>query len=370
MLDKKLIFIQSTYGDAHQMIRFIELRKHYNESVLLAFERTYYETTRKIDYVRLGTVENGNLAGRILVYLKALKIIFKNVSGTKGSDIYFYGFDLLPLIVLANVFRQCRLIFEIPDLRAPFFEDKISTKILLKVLRVSMKKIPKTVVTSELFVTGFLRNNSFQTGPYFVLENKVHLEDNTLPVRMENSEIVIGYFGVIRCEQSLKILLEFLEVSHGYRLIIYGIFSGISDHQKALMLSHPKVNYKGEYKSPEDLREIYAQIDISWVAYPYSAGKKEGNFKYARTNRYYEAGFFRIPMIGNQFAGDARFIEEFDYGITLDLGNMMESVEDMKKISPEKLESWKANLRKAPVSDFMSTDEDYFPLLESLKGEG
>lgn len=352
------------------MIRFIELRKYYNESVLLAFERPYYETTQKIDYVRLGTVENGNLVGRILVYLKALKIIFKKTSGTKGNDIYFYGFDLLPLLVLVNAFHHCRLIFEIPDLREPFFGDKISTKILLKVLRISMKKISKTVVTSELFVTGFFRNNSFQIGSYFVLENKVHLEDNTLPARTGNSEIVIGYFGVIRCEQSLKILMEFLEASQRYRLIIYGFFIGISDHQKALMLSHPKVNYKGEYKSPEDLREIYGQIDISWVAYPYSAGKKEGNFKYARTNRYYEAGFFRVPMIGNQFAGDARFIEEFDYGITLDLGNMRQSVEQMNKISPEKLESWRANLRKAPLSDFMSTDKDYLPLLESLEEEG
>ena len=93
MFNKKLIFIQSTYGDARQMMRYKELAKNYQESEVLAFERSYYDTTNNIKFVSLGKIDHGKYFGRILKYLKAVQIIKRNRSLILNNDIYFYGFD-------------------------------------------------------------------------------------------------------------------------------------------------------------------------------------------------------------------------------------------------------------------------------------
>ena len=367
MIKKRLIFIQSTYGDAHQMIRYVELCKHYQESKLLAFERAYYKSTKDLDFISLGNIEHGKILGRIGTYIKAIKFIFKAKADHLENDIFFYGFDLLPLLVLANSFLRCRLIFEIPDLREIFFSKSLFSFISVKMIKVTLKKVPIVVVTSELFVSKYFKNNEIDVNKYFEIENKVHLSQNVPGAGKETrSLITIGYFGVIRCERSLEVLLKFLDTSQRCQLVIYGYFMKIPEEIKNTILSHPKINYRGEYKSPDDLSTIYEEIDISWIAYPYAHGNEDGNYRYARTNRYYEAGFFKKPMIASHRSGDAKYVKELKFGMVLNLGNVQDSLGKLGQLNFEKIIKWETVLSRIPDHYFQTTENDYHPLLEAL----
>ncbi|KAA3634389.1 MAG: hypothetical protein DWQ02_11470 [Bacteroidetes bacterium] len=367
MLDRKLLFIQSTFGDAHQMVRFFELKKHYREAQLLAFSRMYYESTKEVNFINLGKVRHGHLFSRILVYFNALKIISSQQSDDRPSDIYFFGFDLLPWLALSRRFKRSRLIFEIPDVRDKFFQKTLMTNLMKWFFKSSIKFVSAVVVTSELFHSRFLRVNGIQPKHWFLLENKVHLTDNELKPKLQNREIVIGYFGLLRCERSLLVLKELVDKSENFKVVIHGYFMNISEDLQSAIINHSKISYKGTYKSPQDLSEIYSQIDVSWVAYPFHDPQEEGNFRYAWTNRYYEAGFFGIPMIGNAHSGDAEKIIRNNFGMILDLSDITKAVNDLSKLDKEIIQEWREALSKTPVSEFMSTDEDYKPLIKYLQ---
>jgi succinoglycan biosynthesis protein ExoL len=366
MIDRKLLFIQSTFGDAHQMIRFLELSKHYKESQLLAFERTYYETTQAIDFINLGEIHHGKLISRISVYFKAMRIIFNEKSTNSPTDIYFFGFDLLPWIAVFGTRNKCRLIFEIPDIRESFFQRNLAARLMKSLLKYSLKPVFMVVVTSELFVNRFLKNHAIVPENYCVLENKVHLPDNALPLKEMGLEIVIGFFGLIRCEKSLQFLLQLLDSTDKFKLLIYGYFINISQETQTRIKEHPKVSFKGAYKSPQDLKKIYSQIDLSWVAYPFQDPSKDGNFRYAMTNRYYEAGFFRKPMIGNKHSGDAEKIEANAFGLTLDLNDFKGAMKSLTELNRDKVDQWKQNLKASSIIDYKSTDNDYNVLVNKL----
>lgn len=349
------------------MVRFFELKKYYKEAQLLAFTRLYYESTKEVDFINLGTIKHGDLVSRIEVYFKALKIISKQQSKDLPTDIYFFGFDVLPWLTLAGRFKKCRLIFEIPDIRDKFFQKSLPSRIMKRILKFSMKSISAVIVTSRLFQSGFLKLNGIPSEPWFLLENKIHLTENKLKPKSQRQKIVIGYFGLLRCERSLLILKELVDRSENFSILIYGYFMNIPKDLEIAVKNHPKISYEGTYKSPQDLARIYSEIDISWVAYPFHDPSKDGNYRYAWTNRYYEAGFFRIPMIGNTHSGDAEKIVDNNYGMSLDLSDIEKAVVELSNLDKAKIQQWEKELTKTPLNEFMSTDEDYYPLIKYLQ---
>ncbi len=206
-----------------------------------------------------------------------------------------------------------------------------------------MRSVSVLVVTSEFFVTRFLKHNFIIPENYCVLENKVHLDDNELPQKEAEPDIVIGFFGVIRCEKSLRFLLKVLDDSDKFKLLIYGYFMNISNSVQTQLQGHPKVIFNGAYKSPADLKKLYSQIDLSWVAYPFHDPAEDGNYRYAMTNRYYEAGFFRKPMIGNKFSGDAEKIVNNNFGLILDLSDFENAIKSLSELNREKINHWRKN---------------------------
>ena len=367
IINKKLIFIQSTFGDAHQMIRYLELSKYYLESELLAFERPYYETVKNIDFISLGKINHREFLKRFYLYIKAIFLIKKSKSKTLENDVFFYGFDFLSILVFSRKFIKSKLIFEIPDIREIYFINNLVSKLFIKILKLSIERLSIVIVTSDLFITGFLNKNNIKLEKYFLIENKVHFLDRTGIINKEkDSLITIGFFGLIRCERSLKILIEFLNSTSEYNLIIYGYFMGISEGVIKEIKSHSKIKYKGTYKSPDDLSKLYSEIDISWIAYPFSL-KLEGNFKYARTNRFYEAGFFKIPMIANIQSGDAHYVNKYNIGININFSDINIAIDKLKMINAKEISIWKKEIEKINVRAFQATEDDYDLLLNHLK---
>ncbi len=79
-------------------------------------------------------------------------------------------------------------------------------------------------------------------------------------------------------------------------------------------------SFNGAFKNPDDLERIYSENNINFVVYDNS----QENERIAMPNKYYESGFFNIPIVcaENTYVGK-RVLEE-DMGWTI--GNKSEEI--------------------------------------------
>jgi len=371
VLDRELIFIQSTHGDAHQFGRYNDIKGIYERSKLLGFERDYYEAVSHANNISLGFIQHGSYCNRVVTYLRALKTINGCVVDYRNTDIYFYSLDFLPFLIFFRL-RRCRLILEMPDLRDVFFGDSVRSRVVRLAVRLMISFLNNIVFTSDRYVT-YLKSKSIKHNLSIVIENKVRLSGinnhkNTRKGSLARGKIVIGYFGLLRCETSLRVLLNVLEASEGLELIVYGYFMNINEILQYKFTTNSKVSYRGTYISPDNLSAMYEQVDVSWICYPYS-DSLEGNYRLARTNRYYEAGHFMKPMIAAKGTADADRVEELNCGVIVDYDDFEATLKSFSLICRENIEIWRANLFNLSKTYFKSSDCDYSELFYVLGQE-
>ena len=78
--------------------------------------------------------------------------------------------------------------------------------------------------------------------------------------------------------------------------------TGSGEFLSACLISREKcaqaeyVTYRGPFVSPDELPEMYAGVDLVWGAYLHG----ESNARWARSNRYFEAGYFGKPIFAQK----------------------------------------------------------------------
>ena len=356
MQKSKLVFLLSCWGDAHQMSRVNGLDTYYDVEIL-AFERGI-ESHSNYSFHSLGRLENGKYFNRIVTYWRVFIFLFKTLS--KDKKYYVFGFDNLLLFYLVSLlrFRKYFIIYEIPDLRELLFGHKIVNRISRWLDRIIVKLPKITVLTSKGF-ENYYKKQGISLPGLMIIENKLHLPKRQIveSVPSTSDRIVLGYFGYIRCTRSLDILYELCKDVESIQLHLRGIFMVSNDTLIKKIIDLDNVTYYGTYSSPSDLEMMYDQIDISWVAYPYTKCET-GNFQYAMTNRYYEAGFFQKPMIGLVGTEDGRRIEELEVGFNCELGDIEKTISLLKaNLTTTEISLWQNNIRKLDPNVFVMSDE-------------
>ena len=373
---EKIIFIISAWGDSHQLNRVHNLSKLGYETVTWAYTRDYYPSKIISPNLLLGRINHGKYWRRVTTYFRSIILQVRNLPRSQCA-FYVFGFDNLIIILLLKVLynRNITVVYEISDIRDFELKGGVFFKVITLVYYWAIRLISLLIVTSEEFVTEYLANRIPEANIcYQVMENKV----DSLEVRyssfdgqfqkskgIEERLVVIGYFGLIRCSRSLDILLELLNNTEAFSLVIRGKFIGIEDLQIKRLIDHKYVQYLGTYHSPDDLFHIYNDIDVSWICYPYS-GLDIGNWRWARTNRYYEAGYFQVPMIAAIGTVDSRNAEKYGIGWSVDLRDKSEAVKALMSITMDSIESKRSNYHSVRKESFVISD-DYECLNNKLK---
>lgn len=368
----KIVYLLPVVSQARYHKRVQEMTRFGVQSEILAFERTYYQGKPWPDgYHSMGHLKHGH-------YFKRLPILFKAVSivcdaANKSKVIYAFSLDTLLIAWLATrqTKEKVKLVYEVGDIRQILLGNGVINLLLRWIERYLLHKVGIVVVTSEAYVSGYFRGIQQLTNVrYQVIENKLDpLETSLFPrpvMRKKTDDILrIGYFGLIRCRHTLKVMQELARQGSGrIQVYIRGIFMSLKDQETA-MQSAAFIEYGGPYISPDDLPNLYNNVDMVWACYPYNSADP-GNWRWARTNRFYEACFFRRPMFVQLHTEDSRAVETFDIGVSLDLKDIEMTINRIMQIKTTDIEKWQMNMNDLPREVYMLSNE-HEQLMEALK---
>lgn len=337
-------------------------------SVLYFERRSYPGEELSCQHKSLGIISHRNYLKRLLPFIKSSWLIRKWAKD--NSFIYAFGLDMFLLAWVATLGYKKKLIYEVGDIREALIGSGLKNRMFRLLERFLVKRSELLVVTSEAYLSEYFSAiQDLENVSSFVMENKLvrgwfNEKNNHYFSSNRNDHITIGYFGVLRCARSWDILKTLAEEGQGaYRVYLRGV-SRIIELKKEMGINH--LEYAGPYLVPDDLPEMYGKVDLVWACYPYQA-KGKGNWQWAKTVRFYEACYFKKPLIVQAGTKDGQVVQDYDLGLVIDMNEGVEKVvKCLQDISWEDIARWKENLLKLPEEIYLHTDE-HKRLIEKLK---
>src|SRR6185437_3834257 len=275
--------------------------------------------------ISLGQIAHGKYLKRIWRLAVALLTLLRHRGLFRDAEvIYAFGPDCLVLCVVASLLlsmRRRRIIYELADVRHVMLETSVKGMLLRWVERVALKSTELVVVTSEAYRDDYL--SAMQHYPAMsttVLENKL---TPPLPAPLEvtlppdrRMTIRIGWFGLLRFAESWELLVRIAE-QYPDRISVYVRGYPISLPDFASRVQRVEnLRYGGSYSSPGDLAQLYAEIDVSWVVYGVGTDRQR---QWMLPNRFFEAIYYRVPIIAARGSLLAERVEELGIGWAVDV---------------------------------------------------
>ncbi|MBD9375299.1 glycosyl transferase family 1 [Rhizobium sp. ARZ01] len=179
------------------------------------------------------------------------------------------------------------------------------------------------VTSSPAFVENYFRPLSGIEAPVFLLENKVLELDEDAPsvpgprCPGEDAPWRIGWFGALRCRKSLDLLSRFSRAMEGkVEIVVRGrpTYAELKDFD-TFMRGEPFMSFRGAYRNPEDLGEIYSEVQFCWAIDFFEEGL---NSAWLLPNRVYEGCRYGTVPIAIKGTETARYLAGKQIGLTLD----------------------------------------------------
>ena len=359
-----VILVNSCFADSHQLNKIDFFEKNDYDLCVLSIKRNgYYEPRRLYDHILIGLIHSSHT--RFLCYYKLW--VNLNKFYKENSIIYVFGQDFLLVTVLFKLFHsKIKIIYEIPDLRENQFYGGLFGFISNLINKFTVSRTDLIIFTSRNFINFFIKKK-YNLPKSYIIENKISFNQsyrsrNHLP---KKDKLRIGYLGLLRCKYSLDFLYKLAKENNKVEVHLHGIF--LNSLNKKNIYSENLLNnfiYHGPYNSPNDLEYIYSTIDLNWVYYPHSK-LKNGNYLYARTNRFYESGFFQTPMIGNINSPDGITIIKNSFGISINLDDRFDfNAKSIFQINKNSILMFISNIKSKDKSFFQITNE--YEILHNL----
>jgi succinoglycan biosynthesis protein ExoL len=343
--EMKFLMVQPVQSQPRYHRRSHLLTKAGAKVKVLSFARDYAPTpTTSFPVELIGFIEAGNYKNRLLPFLRAIAPIRRNA---RAADvIYAYGLDMLLLCLVATLGIRCKKrVYEVADIRPALLGSDLSSKIGRWLDRWALKSVDVLVVTSKKYIEDYFHGTLNACGfRYLEIENKPYfgnaVEAHTPAATVPKQHLTIGYFGLLRCHASLRALEQLSAKTDRFRIHARGYTVDGFDATRIDALSNGE--YGGPFVSPVDLPDMYNRIDLAWVCY------KTANWESARSNRFYEACFYCVPMIVQRDTQDAQVVCDYDIGIAVDLDDSDQLCRHIMSIQDEDLARWRANLEELP----------------------
>ncbi len=371
----KVLSALQLFGHPRDSKRIAMLQQAGFEVEAVAFERGKHDARLPDCPVeRLATIPHGRYIQRILPQLLALPAIRRAIR--RNHIVYASGPDMALSALVAGWGLRRPVILEVGDIRGAQVSKGLVGFVVRLVDRYTLNGCKLLVVTAQGFVDEYYRKWVKTQTPAMIMENKQEEPEPNLDAiqpfappdgkPLVDRPLRIGYFGVLRCEWSWRVL-EALAVARpdDVEIVAAGyVLNSLDIPERAKKLSN--VEFIGEFRSPDDLPRMYGDVDLIWGCYPYPRAE-EWNWRWARTNRFYESCLYQKPIIALRDSGDAGEVERHDLGPIVNGPSIEGVVDALSKITPSDLTRWEENLAKLPRDLYVYTNEGE-ELAAKLKG--
>lgn len=332
----------------------------------VAFERDYHRgRLPNCNVTFLGKLRNGQYFVRLFKLLKAIPTIRKAIRRNKA--VYALGQDVAFVSYLAGLGLGRPVIMEVGDIVGLQVSDSYAGRIFRLFDRFVTSRYSLLVVISEGFLNKYYRSWLGISLPALVIENKLNSDDLpekpsyyrkrlTEEMAFTDRPIRIGYFGLLRDDWSWKVLSGLAE-SYSEKFEI--VFAGLPVNPiniSELVKDSVNMAYLGEYKSPNQLPEIYKKVDMVWACYP-EIKSNDWNLKWGRPNRFYESCFFGKPCFAREGSLFAEDVKKFNLGCIIDNTDVSEVVNQISAISWKELLIWSHSVFELPSEFFLHSKE-------------
>jgi succinoglycan biosynthesis protein ExoL len=273
--------------------------------------------------VDLGETRDAAFAQRIQALIAARPILRRHRDALRSGEVFYArNLDMLALARWAKDMSGSRapLVYECLDVhRFLSREDPIGAGFRAAEAAL-LKGVALIVVSSPAFVREYFEKRHTRRAPTLLIENRLPpgFEYGARPAaaQVDRRRLRIGWFGNLRCERSLSLLLDLAaRFPNDVELSLRGIPARAAiDDFEARVGGRENVSFGGRYAWPQNLGEIYGDVDIVWAGDFHDAG---ANSKWLLPNRLYEGGYYGAPALAPADGETGRWIEAHGFGFTL-----------------------------------------------------
>ncbi len=326
--------------------------------------------------IDLGETADNAYGQRFLSIFRGAKIAENHADALRGCDaIYARNLDMLAAAVRARskLGLTTPLIYECLDVHHRLTGHTVLARMLRSLEARLLKHCALVVISSPRFESEHFATHYPNAYRSFLLENLMIDGDNfparPNPERAESCaarRLRIGWFGNLRCRISLEILLGLAErFPDKVDIVLRGYPApGVFEDFEGQIRPHANVTFGGRYKAPDDLSEIYADVDLIWAGDWYEEG---ANSLWLLPNRIYEGGYFATPALAPAGTETARWLSDHGSGILLEdpIERTLE-VEISRLLDDRaKIDRLRTQLLELPRSTFVETPETTKRLLQA-----
>jgi succinoglycan biosynthesis protein ExoL len=309
--------------------------------------------------VDLGRTMDGRLMRRVLSVARALVKIGGIAKFVRGSDVVLAR--NLEMLVLAARARQryaphATLVYESLDIHSSLLSHELPGGILRLIESTLWRDVDILLTSSPAFVRNYFLPRRYY-GPIRIEENKVLVRGANAPIASParpppGPPWRIGWFGMIRCRKSLKILSALAHAADGaIEIIIRGRPSDLTfaDFEKALHgLRH--VRYLGPYHSPGDLRSIYGEVHFAWAIDYFERGL---NSAWLLPCRMYEGSLHGSVPIAEKGVETSNWLLQRGAGVILDEPIEQDLTKFFAKLNPSTFAELANRIAALPRGDLI-----------------
>lgn len=327
--------------------------------------------------VELGETENGAYFNRIWSVFRGASRAAKHKQVLASSDlIVARNLDMLATAFLSKKLAGLKtpVLYESLDIHRLLCREDVLGWIARKFEGAFLKRSLGVIVSSPAFVKQHFERHYAGTFRSYLVENRLSAAfANAVPRPSEADAqsgagpLRLGWVGILRCQRTLDLMIRAAKE--------FGDAIEINVHGKPDLWSVPRFHetidevenivFHGAYKAPDDLPDIYNQLDLVWSGDFMEAGL---NSKWLLPNRIYEGGYFAVPAVAPADTQTGAWIRETETGFTVPEPIETSLIDLLRGLidRPEDIQSRRETLLSLPETVFVEPEGFMADLLDEI----
>lgn len=307
---------------------------------------------------------------RLASMLALFNIAKRVVDEVNPETLYLASLDCLAIgRQLKSSHPNMRLVYEVADIREILLEPRRSLhgRMLQAVVREAekalIKKVDALVVTSERFYTT--RYSSMCPSAELIFAPNAPDTDSLTEVRRKDGgKFVVGFIGVLRYLQQLKMLIDAADQAGVNTLFAGKAISASAQKELELYAVGKAVEFYGKYDYDKEIVQLYSSVDCVYAVYD----ADNANVRLALPNKLYEAVLCELPIIVARGTYLSELVESWGVGFSVDHRDSSElaSVLTLLKDNREVYDSVRACCRKIKEGEAWRSWEEQLMRFVSL----